>query len=43
MSVIEMIASMSKMAIKFMKCIKCQIHFITKDIEKDNFYYCADL
>lgn len=43
MLVIEMIANMNKMAIKFMKCIKCQIHFSTKDIEKDNFYYCADL
>lgn len=43
MSVIEMISSMSKMAIRFMKSISCQIHFITKDMEIDNFYYCAAL
>lgn len=30
MLVIEMITNMSKMAIKFMKCVKCQIHFSTK-------------
>lgn len=41
MSVKEMIASMSKMAIKFMKCIKCQIYFTTEDIKKDNFYDCV--
>lgn len=38
-----MITILSKMAIKFMNCVKYQVHFITKDIEKDNFYYCADL
>lgn len=43
MLVIDMICEVSKMAIKFMKCVKHQIHFSTKRLEKDNFYYCADL
>lgn len=43
MSAIEMVANMSKIAIKFMTCIKYQINFVTEDIEKDNFYYCAAL
>lgn len=38
-----MISGMSKMAIRFMKCISYWIHFITKDVEIDNFYYCAAL
>lgn len=38
-----MVANMTKIAIKFMKYIKCQINFVTEDIEKDNFYYCAAL